>query len=183
MHEVSSTVGYLIRRSIAMNTYPRATKNRISVSDTSIHAPQNFFKAVGINFLMLLVLFLALFPYPFGSLFEQTSHVHNSNALFVDYDGGILGNSVRDAYATLEGNSFPHPDGTLIQPGWVDRKVEFGPTNKGIIVQLLSNVYGNLDDITDEEFQAEVERVMQLATEFAHEVPEHEFYQGEICFH
>lgn len=56
---------------------------------------------------MLQLLFLGLFSYLFGSLFQQGTHVHNLNIVFVDYDSGFIGDSVRDAYTKLKGNGFP----------------------------------------------------------------------------
>jgi hypothetical protein len=95
-----------------MKIYPRANENRSTGSDPAVRPLRlKFIKAAGINFLMLQVLFLGLFCYLFGSLFQQNSHIHNLNVLFVDYDGGVIGASVRDAYAGLRGNGFP----TLIE--------------------------------------------------------------------
>lgn len=109
---MSSAARYLNPGSVALKIYPRANENRKSGHDPSVHAPRrNFLKAAGINFLLLQLLFLGLFSYLFGSLFQQDSHVHNLNIVFVDYDGGIIGNSVRDAYTTLQGSGFP----TLIE--------------------------------------------------------------------
>ena len=104
--------GILSPFAVTMKIYPRANENRIATSDPAIRPIwKNFIKAAGINFLMLQVLFLGLFSYMFGSLFQQGSHVHNLKVLFVDYDGGIIGSSVRDAYTALQGNGFP----TLIE--------------------------------------------------------------------
>lgn len=67
-------------------------------------------KAATINLLVLQFLFLGLFCYIFGSLFQQNTHIHNINILFVDYDGGAIGTAVRDAYQELKGPSFPTLD-------------------------------------------------------------------------
>jgi len=56
---------------------------------------------------MLQVLFLGLFAYIFGSIYEEGGHIHNMNVLYVDYDGGVIGASVRDAYNSLKGDEFP----------------------------------------------------------------------------
>ncbi|KAF7548514.1 hypothetical protein G7Z17_g7012 [Cylindrodendrum hubeiense] len=88
--------------------YPRACDNRLPSSSPALKKPRKgFFKAVGTNFLFLQVLFLGLFCYIFGSLFQQTSHTHNLQLVFVDYDGGAIGRAVRDAYTSLQGNNFP----------------------------------------------------------------------------
>ncbi|KAI2887444.1 hypothetical protein CBS11852_7507 [Aspergillus niger] len=64
-------------------------------------------KAATINLLILQLLFLGLFCYLFGSIFQQTTHIHNLNVLFVDYDGGAIGRAVRTAYQQLQGAGFP----------------------------------------------------------------------------
>lgn len=88
--------------------YPKATQNRISGTDKSIRKTRiNFLKAAGLNFVLLQILFLGLFCYIFGAIWRQAYHLNNLNVLFVDYDGGVLGTAVRDAYKTLQGNTFP----------------------------------------------------------------------------
>ncbi|WZH40838.1 DUF3533 domain-containing protein [Fusarium acuminatum] len=88
--------------------YPRAWDNR-PPNNSRVPKPvrKSFCKAVGTNFLYLQVLFLGLFCYIFGSLFLQTSHIHNLHVVFVDYDGGAIGRAVLSAYAALEGPTFP----------------------------------------------------------------------------
>jgi hypothetical protein len=67
-----------------------------------------FLKASGLNFILLQLLFLGVFSYAFGSLFQQNTHTHNLDVVFVDYDGGgAIGNAVRIAYASLQGQNFP----------------------------------------------------------------------------
>ncbi|CZR68119.1 uncharacterized protein PAC_18018 [Phialocephala subalpina] len=66
-----------------------------------------YFKAAGLNFFLLQILFLGLFCYIFGSIFQQGGHTHNFNIAFVDYDGGVIGTSVRNAYAELKADTFP----------------------------------------------------------------------------
>jgi hypothetical protein len=66
-----------------------------------------FFKAAGTNFVLLQLLFLGLFSYIFASLYQQGSHVHNLNVLYVDYDNGAIGNAIRNAYRDLQGDGFP----------------------------------------------------------------------------
>ncbi|GKZ95142.1 hypothetical protein AnigIFM59636_008881 [Aspergillus niger] len=79
----------------------------------SIHDPEvrplrlAVLKAATINLLILQLLFLGLFCYLFGSIFQQTTHIHNLNVLFVDYDGGAIGRAVRTAYQQLQGAGFP----------------------------------------------------------------------------
>ncbi|KAM7186692.1 Protein of unknown function (DUF3533) domain containing protein [Rhypophila sp. PSN 637] len=90
--------------------YPRAFDKKLpSNHPTRKKAAKCFLKDISLNFIILQVLFLALFAYVFGSLFQQTSRVHNFNIVFVDYDeqGGALGRAVRDAYSSLQADSFP----------------------------------------------------------------------------
>ncbi|KAI5465295.1 hypothetical protein BGZ63DRAFT_349227 [Mariannaea sp. PMI_226] len=88
--------------------YPRAFDKRSPKHDPVLKKGRKpFFMGVGLNFLYLQVLFLALFCYAFGSLFQQNSHIHNLTVVFVDYDGGAIGDAVRNAYSSLEGKGFP----------------------------------------------------------------------------
>ncbi|KAF8860600.1 hypothetical protein BDZ45DRAFT_588213 [Acephala macrosclerotiorum] len=66
-----------------------------------------YLKAAGLNFLLLQLLFLGLFCYIFGAIFQQDRRTHNFNIALVDYDGGVIGTSVRNAYAELKADNFP----------------------------------------------------------------------------
>ncbi|KAK4449058.1 nitrosoguanidine resistance SNG1 [Podospora aff. communis PSN243] len=72
---------------------------------------RKFFRAAAKNFLLLQLLFLALFSYIFGALYQQSDKMHNITIAFVDYDGGAIGAAVREAYSSLQSPSFP----TLIE--------------------------------------------------------------------
>ncbi|CAI7594018.1 unnamed protein product [Penicillium bialowiezense] len=91
-----------------MQFYPKGREPRPSIHHPSVR-PRRLavLRAAGINLLLLQFLFLGLFCYLFGSLFQQTTHVHQINVLFVDYDGGAIGDAVRDAYKKLQGQGFP----------------------------------------------------------------------------
>ncbi|KAI3293316.1 hypothetical protein DTO002I6_4967 [Penicillium roqueforti] len=91
-----------------MQFYPRAREQRPSIHHPSVR-PRRFglLKASAINLLLLQILFLGLFCYLFGSLFQQSSHIHNINVLFVDYDGGAIGDAARAAFQSLKGPGFP----------------------------------------------------------------------------
>ncbi|KNG87670.1 hypothetical protein ANOM_004133 [Aspergillus nomiae NRRL 13137] len=92
-----------------MHFYPKARHQ----PHPSIHDPfvrrrrLGLLKAAGLNFIVLQLLFLGLFCYLFGSLFQQTTHIHNLHVVFVDYDGGAVGGAVRTAYEQLKGPGFP----------------------------------------------------------------------------
>jgi hypothetical protein len=95
-----------------MHFYPKARQRRLSISHPAVRSSRlKFLKLTGLNFVLLQLLFLALFSYLFGSLFHQTDHIHNINVVFVDYDGGLIGTAVRQAYQQLQGEGFP----TLIE--------------------------------------------------------------------
>lgn len=88
--------------------YPRAWDNRPPKNSPVLKkARKHFFRAVATNFLYLQFLFLGLFCYVFASLFLQASHIHDLHVAFVDYDGGAIGQAVRGAHASLQGQSFP----------------------------------------------------------------------------
>jgi Protein of unknown function (DUF3533) len=91
-----------------MNFYPKAIEKRRSPHDPEIRPKRiAFLKAALLNFGLLQVLFLSLFAYIFGSLYQQAGHIHNLNILFVDYDHGQIGEAIRSAYDKLEGTTFP----------------------------------------------------------------------------
>jgi hypothetical protein len=95
--------------------YPKAHQNRIHGSDESLGKSRIvFFRAAGLNFLLLQILFLGLFCYIFGSIWQQSAHIHNMNVAF-DYDGGVIATAVRDAYKTLQGNTFPTLEETTLE--------------------------------------------------------------------
>jgi hypothetical protein len=132
-----------------LKLYPRANENRTHGADPSIRGPRKkLLKAAALNFLYLQVLFLGLFSYLFGSLFQQNSHVHNLGVLFVDYDGGIIGNSLRDAYSTLKGDGFP----TLIErpasafPAASGLREEVCEVNYWAALYVLPGASGRLED-------------------------------------
>ncbi|KAJ5793739.1 hypothetical protein N7457_000338 [Penicillium paradoxum] len=66
-----------------------------------------FLPAVITMFLLLQVLFLVNMCYLYATQFRSTTRYHNFNVLYVDYDGGIIGKSVADAYQNLQGDGFP----------------------------------------------------------------------------
>ncbi|KAG7405598.1 hypothetical protein Forpe1208_v014549 [Fusarium oxysporum f. sp. rapae] len=88
--------------------YPKAFGNRLPKNDSVLMTARvAWFKAAGTNFLYLQLLFLGLFCYILGSLYQQTSHTHNLRIVFVDYDGGAIGQAVWGAYSSLQGNNYP----------------------------------------------------------------------------
>ncbi|RFU82058.1 nitrosoguanidine resistance sng1 [Trichoderma arundinaceum] len=98
--------------SIINRFYPRACENRLPISHPEITAFRaKFFTAALLNLVLYVLLFFSLFCYLYGSLFQQVPRTHNIHILWVDYDGGIIGNAVRNAYSSLQSNEFP----TLIE--------------------------------------------------------------------
>lgn len=95
-----------------MRFYEKAREKRPSIHDPLVR-PRRLavIKSATVNLFLFQILFLGLFCYIFGSLFQQTTHIHNINILFVDYDGGAVGAAVRAAYQQLKAPGFP----TLIE--------------------------------------------------------------------
>lgn len=91
-----------------MQFYPKARQQRPSIHHPAVRPLRlGLLKAATVNLLLLQFLFLGLFCYIFGALFQQSGHIHNINILFVDYDGGAIGDAARVAYQKLQGPSFP----------------------------------------------------------------------------
>lgn len=65
-----------------------------------------FLKATIASGLLINLLFLANMAYIFGSIFQSPSRTHALNVLLVDYDGGVVSQSVRAAYSSLKSNTF-----------------------------------------------------------------------------
>lgn len=63
--------------------------------------------AVTASFLMIQLLFLAVICYLFGSIYQENMRIHNLKILSIDYDGGLIGQSLRGAYESLAAPSFP----------------------------------------------------------------------------
>ena len=115
-----------------MHFYPKARQQRPSIHDPTVRPLRlAVIKSATVNLLLLQFLFLGLFCYIFGSLFQQTTHIHNINVLFVDYDGGAIGAAVRAAYDDLKAPGFPtlierpvqaYPQPDAIQGGVCDIK-------------------------------------------------------------
>ncbi|CAH0027378.1 unnamed protein product [Clonostachys rhizophaga] len=93
----------------ARKFYPRAWENRLPVSHPDIRAIRGkFFRAALINFWLILLLFFGLFCYLFASLYHEGRRTHNLNVLWVDFDGGVIGEAVRNAYQKLKSDGFPN---------------------------------------------------------------------------
>ncbi|KAH6698268.1 hypothetical protein BKA61DRAFT_637049 [Leptodontidium sp. MPI-SDFR-AT-0119] len=56
---------------------------------------------------MLQILFLANLCYLYGALWKSDHRVHNFNILMVDYDQGVIGESIRLAATALKADTFP----------------------------------------------------------------------------
>ncbi|KAL2824210.1 hypothetical protein BDW59DRAFT_180301 [Aspergillus cavernicola] len=91
-----------------MTLYPKARERRVSLSEPTLQKSRfAFLRTTALFGLLLTLLFLSLFSYIFGSLYQQAQHTHNLNVAFVDYDGGLIGTAVRQAYRQLSGDDFP----------------------------------------------------------------------------
>jgi hypothetical protein len=92
--------------------YPRATEKPLPHGKAASVPRRAFFRAALINFAILQVVFLSLFAYIFGSLYQQAGHTHNMKILYVDYDGtsnqpSTIGSAVSAAYQQLQSTKFP----------------------------------------------------------------------------
>ncbi|KIW32414.1 uncharacterized protein PV07_03963 [Cladophialophora immunda] len=93
------------------NIYGRGHENRISPKDTAIKGPNIIaIKAIIKGLILVQLTFFLLFCYIFGTLYVSNSHVHNLSVVFVDYDQGLVGQSVWTAYNQLKGDDFPTLD-------------------------------------------------------------------------
>ncbi|KAJ6026881.1 nitrosoguanidine resistance protein SNG1 [Penicillium canescens] len=90
--------------------------HRSSSADAWKTARSGFLTALTASCISLQVLLLANLAYLYGTQFEEPGRVHNLNLLYVDYDGGVIGQSVLDAYHLIEANTFP-----TIQQSTVDQ--------------------------------------------------------------
>ncbi|KAK0110544.1 hypothetical protein ONS96_002150 [Cadophora gregata f. sp. sojae] len=111
-HVQSSGTGFVKHEMLLIfhptRLYPKANQRRIHGNDKDVKPiRRNFLKAAGTNFLLLQLLFFTLFVYIFGALYQQTERIHSLDILFVDYDGGSIGQAVRDAYGSLKGDGYP----------------------------------------------------------------------------
>jgi hypothetical protein len=68
---------------------------------------RRFAKLATINLFILQTLFLLLFAYIYGALYHLTIRVNRLSVVFVDYDGGVIGQAVRQAYAGMQSPGFP----------------------------------------------------------------------------
>jgi hypothetical protein len=67
-----------------------------------------FLPAIVVTFVLLQLLFFLNMCYLHATQFQSLTRSHNFNVLYVDYDGGVIGKSVSDAYLYLRGESFPN---------------------------------------------------------------------------
>lgn len=102
---------YFSKQKQKFEFYPKAfqREGRYHGKDpTVIPVRVKFLKLAFINFAILQTLFLCLFAYLYGALYQQTGRIDKLNFVFVDYDGGVIGTAIRDAYNNgLQGPKFP----------------------------------------------------------------------------
>ncbi|OAP60353.1 hypothetical protein AYL99_05355 [Fonsecaea erecta] len=90
------------------NIYGRSHENRISSRDKDIKGPNVIaIKAIVKGLVLVQLTFFLLFCYIFGTLYVSNSHVKHLGVVFVDYDQGLVGQSVWAAYNQLKGDDFP----------------------------------------------------------------------------
>lgn len=69
--------------------------------------PKPFLGGATGAFVLLQLLFLANMSYLYGSAYHDSYRISSMNVLFVDYDQGVIGESVAAAYSQMQGDSFP----------------------------------------------------------------------------
>ena len=68
---------------------------------------RKFFFVIAIVFIMLQVLFIGVMAYLYGSIWRSSSRYHRFNVLFLDFDGGAVGQALKHAYQQLQAPNFP----------------------------------------------------------------------------
>ena len=68
---------------------------------------RKFFLIIFILGALLQLLFLGNMSYLYGSIWKNTTRYHKFQILFVDYDQGVIGNAVWEAFQKLKAPSFP----------------------------------------------------------------------------
>lgn len=91
---------------------------------------KGFAIAVASTFILIQLLFLGNLSYLNGALWKDGEKVHNMNILLVDYDQGLIGQSLRSAYDSLKADSFPsfyeHNATEHVDPAAVEHAVYVG---------------------------------------------------------
>ena len=68
---------------------------------------RKFFLVMSVVFIMLQILFIGVMSYLYGSIWRSSARFHHFDILFVDFDGGTVGQALQLAYQQLKGLSFP----------------------------------------------------------------------------
>ncbi|KAH6713230.1 hypothetical protein BKA61DRAFT_520434 [Leptodontidium sp. MPI-SDFR-AT-0119] len=66
-----------------------------------------FVIGVVMSSLSVIMMFFVVMSYLYGSLYKSPSRAHRLNILAVDYDGGVIGQSLSAGYSALKGDKFP----------------------------------------------------------------------------
>ena len=62
---------------------------------------------MSVVFLMLQIFFIGVMAYLYGSLWKSSTRYHQPNVLFIDFDCGIVGEALKQAYQQLKAPKFP----------------------------------------------------------------------------
>ena len=68
---------------------------------------RKFFLVMAVVFLMLQILFIGVMAYLYGSIWKSSARYHRFNILYVDFDGGVIGQALNQAYQQLKAPNFP----------------------------------------------------------------------------
>jgi hypothetical protein len=66
-----------------------------------------FIVGVIISSFLVIMLFFIVMVYLYGSVWKDTYRTSHLNILAVDYDGGVIGQSLSAGYSALKGDTFP----------------------------------------------------------------------------
>ena len=68
---------------------------------------KKFFLIMMIVFIALQILFIGVMAYLYGSIWRSSSRFYHFNVLFVDLDGGVIGQALQNAYQQVKAPHFP----------------------------------------------------------------------------
>lgn len=68
---------------------------------------KKFFLVMAIVFIALQILFIGVMAYLYGSIWRSSIRFHRFNILFLDFDGGVVGQALKQAYQQLKAPTFP----------------------------------------------------------------------------
>jgi len=68
---------------------------------------RKFFLVMAVVFVMLQILFIGVMAYLYGSIWKSSMRYHRFKILYLDFDGGVVGQALTQAYQQLKAPNFP----------------------------------------------------------------------------